>query len=104
MVQLIEALRQVHIHHVSPSVSTDEHRGFIDGIVTAPLRSIPKAGWMELFFEDGGSEDFQALLNDSIPDCWDTQQTLTAPVFGNDDPLYRLWLIAFGFEFKKKLR
>ncbi len=73
MVQLIEALRQVHVHYMLTPISTDKHGGFVDGIVTAPLRSITKAGWMELLFEDGCKEVIQALLNDSIPNCWDTQ-------------------------------
>jgi hypothetical protein len=43
-------------------------------------------------------------LNDPIPYRWDTQQTLAATVFRDNYPSYRLRLIAFGFEFEKKLR
>ena len=85
-------------------ISTDKHGGFVDGIVTAPLRSITKAGWMELLFEDGCKEVIQALWNHSIPIFWDTLSTRSPPVFPEIDPAYRLRLIAFGFEFKKKLR
>ena len=43
------------------------------------------------------------MLNDSISYRCNTQQTLAATFFRDNNPPYRLRLIAFGFEFEKKL-
>ena len=69
MIQRVETLAQIHVHHMAQAVSAHERRRFRYGIMGAAVFPVSIARRMKMRIENRHQNVVQRLLNNPVSNC-----------------------------------